>query len=65
MRQILSSRYNLAELAISAFDLGINPDEIKGDTLSSKAIALISYCERNSMTQALSDAIRAERKDLA
>lgn len=65
LRQILSSRYNLDELDILAFDLDINSDEIKGDTLSSKAIALISHCERNNLLQALSDAIRAERKDIA
>ena len=45
----MEAAYNLAELADLCFDLGINFENIAGDTLNSKVVNLIQYCERHNL----------------
>lgn len=46
LREQIIGRFDLAELKVVAFDLGLRWDELVGATLSEKAIALITYMER-------------------
>ena len=56
--KILTEKYNLEELQVLCFKLNIPLDEISGDTLSTKAIALITWTERHDRLKKLLDLVR-------
>jgi hypothetical protein len=45
--------FNLPELRNLAFDLGINHEELPGETLSDKGRELLAYCIRHGLLPAL------------
>ncbi len=65
LRRVLSEYFSLSDLETLSFDLGIDPDNLEGQTLSAKAMSLVQYCVRRSMTPRLIDAIRAQRPNVS
>lgn len=51
--QRLVTCYNLDELRTLAFDIGLNHEQISGDTINTYAMELLEYCERRGMLQYL------------
>lgn len=61
----ISQGFNLSELKGLCFDLGLDYENIPGETKESKARELVLYCDRRSMLPDLIAAIRKARPNLA
>lgn len=46
LRNRIATHFNIAEISLLCMDLGINVEELEGDTLSAKSQALVNYCLR-------------------
>lgn len=53
LRDQITACFNRSELRDLAYDLGINHEEIAGDTLSDQARELVAYCERLGLLKQL------------
>lgn len=53
LRQLLSDHFSVPELRALIFDLGIDHEEIAGDTKSEKIISLVSYAKRDNKLASL------------
>ena len=60
----LEDEFSLEEIRNLCFDLGLDPDNIPGNTKASKARELILYCERRGTVRQLGEAIRRARPEL-
>ncbi len=57
----IAKRFNLAELDSLCERLGTTVEEIKGETLSAKALELVRYCSRKGVVEKLVEALQQER----
>lgn len=64
LRQLLTERLNLEELRTACFDLGIDPDNLAGDSKSARVRELISYLERRRETARLYEWLHQNRPDI-
>jgi hypothetical protein len=48
IRHLIKTYFTLEEIDDLAFDTGINPGEIAGDTISEKAMSLVMYADGNN-----------------
>jgi nucleoside phosphorylase len=64
LRVALASAYNIAELKQLCFDLGVDWDEISGNTKSEKIVELVLYVRRRSKFDELVDMVNRERENL-
>jgi hypothetical protein len=46
LRDFMSKRFDMEELKVLVFDIGVNWDEVAGDWLSVKIASLIGYLQR-------------------
>jgi hypothetical protein len=53
LRQNIERYFNLDELNNLAFDLGINYENLSGQTLQAKSRELVNYCQRHNLLRAL------------
>ena len=60
----LEDEFSLEEIRDLCFDMGLDPDNIPGNTKASKARELIMYCERRGTVRQLGEAIRRARPGL-
>lgn len=56
--------YNLSEINVLAFNIGVDIEEIGGVSKSEKIIELIKYCKRRNVLDKLIDQINTERNNL-
>jgi tetratricopeptide (TPR) repeat protein len=63
LREFITAHYDLDELRTLCFDLGINFDELRGQTLSSKASALILHVGRGGELENLLAVLGQGRPD--
>jgi len=61
---VLDRFFDAGEIEEMAFRLGIDVDNLRGETKNEKARALIAYLERRKLTDDLIDLIRSERPNL-
>ena len=62
---MLSEQYSLDELEIIAADLGAVWDDLRGETISIKALSLVGWAERHALLYELMQAaIRRGGKDV-
>lgn len=61
IRNALRDRFSAEELRTLCFDLGINHEDLPGDTKPAKAQQLVEYVERRGQTDRLVAAIRSAR----
>jgi hypothetical protein len=59
--QLLTTKFDIEELRALSFDLGINYDDLRGDTKTAKALALVLHCERRDRIADLGQALYQER----
>ena len=64
LAHMLTSRFSLGELNGVCFDLGVNKDELSGQTLSERAQELVLLCERRKRIAALRAVMLSARDDL-
>ena len=64
LSHLLEQYFNLDELAALCFRLGINFENLPGQTLTNKVLALIRYCERHKRLPDLIQACRAQRPEV-
>lgn len=64
LRFALSEAFDKTELKTLVFDLGVDWDEIKGETKTEKIIELVNYLKRRSILNKLLDLVRQERPGL-
>lgn len=60
----MGTAYNIAEIKNLAFYLGIDFEDIAGNTKSEKIIELIRYCDRRKQLADLTNRINEERKNI-
>lgn len=60
----IKDAFNLSELHVLAFSIGIDMEEIGGSTKSERIIELINYCQRRNVLDKLIAQINKERGDL-
>lgn len=65
LRQILVDRLDAQELRTICFDLGVDYEDLSGETRSGKALALITYLTRRQALAQLLDWLRDNRPDIA
>jgi hypothetical protein len=58
---VLEDRFSLSEIDTLCFDLGIDAENVRGETKPEKARALIDYCARRKMLDKLVSAIKKIR----
>ncbi len=63
LRRNLEASFNLDELRGLCFELGINFENLRGDTLLAKTIELVSYCQRQRLLARLIEACLALRPE--
>lgn len=56
--------YNLSEMNVLAFNIGIDIEEIGGEVKSEKIVELIKYCKRRNLLDKLIAQINIERNNL-
>lgn len=61
LHQILSTHFSLDELRMLGFQLGVEYENLGGDTLNRKALELVMYMERNGRLPDLQAALKALR----
>ena len=61
IRNALRDRFSAEELRTLCFDLGVDYDDLPGDTKPAKAQQLVEYTERRGQTDRLVAAIRSAR----
>lgn len=61
LRKALVQYFDLEEIKTLCFDMGVDYDDFPGDTKSSKARSLITYCERRSLLDELQKSCQASR----
>ena len=61
---VLKGTYDMSELNVLAFKIGIDIDDIKGDIKSEKIVELIKYCNRKKITNKLIEQINADRNNI-
>jgi hypothetical protein len=64
LRNALGSRMNLSELKTLCFDLGLDYENLAGDTKTDKVVNLISYFENRQQLERLVKAVQALRSDI-
>lgn len=62
--RVAAAGYNVEELAALAFELGIDPEDVAGQTKSARARELVEYAARHSRLDALEAALRRQRPAL-
>ena len=61
LRRFIARAFSLEEMADLCFELGISPEEVPGQTASSRARELVTYCEHRARIPALIAAVEAAR----
>lgn len=61
MGKKIRSWFNLTEIRMMCFDLGVEYEDLPGNTLSEKASGLVDYCYRAGLMPQLIDYCRTER----
>jgi non-canonical purine NTP pyrophosphatase (RdgB/HAM1 family) len=61
LRELITRYFNKVELETLCFDLGIDKEDVQGNTKVELAQEVILYCERRSLTQTLLDLCRQQR----
>jgi hypothetical protein len=64
LQRNLEASFNLDELRGLCFDLGINFENLSGDTLRTKTIELVSYCQRRRLLSKLVAACSQLRSEI-
>jgi len=64
LREILSNHFSLDELQVLCFDLGIDSENLRGETKQARAVEIVTYCERHGRTNDLIAAVRRLRPNL-
>jgi len=65
LHRLLAKHYDLEELRTLAFNLGVDWDELGGETKSARARELIAYLQRRNRLGDLLAAIGTSRPDVA
>jgi hypothetical protein len=64
LREALLRHFNLDELRILCFDLGVDFEDIAGDTFASKTTELVVYFQRRGLLHKLVERVRESRPDI-
>ncbi len=64
IRELINGHFNEGELRSLVFDLGIDYDNLPGNTKDDKARELIRYCETRNMIGELLNGIKRERPEI-
>ena len=65
LRIILTSKFNQSELKNLCFDLGIDYDDLPGETKSDKARELIEYLDNRDQISRLIEVLKSRRPDIS
>jgi hypothetical protein len=65
LRIAMHKTYNRAELSILCRDLGINLEDLSGNTLETQLLDLIDHCHRHGMYDQLLERVREDRPHFA
>ncbi|MBE2223923.1 MAG: hypothetical protein IAF02_20450, partial [Anaerolineae bacterium] len=57
LRKTISQQFNLAEIRLLCADLGVDYENLSGDTRDEKALSLVEWAQRHGRLPALIDAI--------
>lgn len=57
----ISQHFNLEELRALCYELGINYENVRGETLEAKALGLVDYCARYGLIERLRDQCQVQR----
>ena len=60
----IKGAYDISELNVLAFNIGVDIDDIKGSGISEKIVELIKYCRRRKILYKLIEQINIERNNL-
>ena len=61
LKEALQTHFNLEELSIFAFDVGIPYEDLDGSGRSGKALALVQYAQRHGKFDQVVQAVKAKR----
>lgn len=64
MRDLLITHFSLEDLRLLSDDLGIDFEELRGETLSMKALSLVQYMRRRLRYDELTEMVREKRPSL-
>lgn len=64
LRCVISELYSKGELNVLAFDIGIDIENIPGDTKTEKVVELIKHCERVKKVSVLIDRVNEQRDNI-
>lgn len=58
---LIQQHFSLEELDQLIFELGLNPDDIPGDTITTRPFHLVAHCTRHHLTTRLRDLLHEKR----
>ncbi len=64
LERLISTHFNLSELRTLMFELGINFEDIEGDSISSKSVELMRYVRRNNKIPSLLEKLKSVRPNV-
>lgn len=59
--RFIESHYGLDEINIMAFDMGINYEQLSGDTIGERTREFVIHCERGGLISQMLDALKIRR----
>lgn len=62
--ELLARHFDVGEIDMLAWDLGLNADNIRGESRDERTRALMSYCERHNLVSALLERCRDLRPEI-
>jgi hypothetical protein len=61
LAKFIERSYGMDEINILAFDMGINYEQLSGDTIGERAREFVIHCERGGMIPQMLDALKLRR----
>jgi hypothetical protein len=61
LSRFIERSYGIDEINVIAFDIGINCEQISGDTIGERAREFVIHCERGGMIPQMLDALKLRR----
>jgi hypothetical protein len=65
LQHLLHKSFNLDELSVLAFRIGVTADDLRGETLAARVQELVLHCERRGMVNFLLEMCRNERPEVS
>ena len=65
LREIIARHFNLEELQLLCFDLGVDYENVTGQSKNNKALEIVTHCQRHNSINTLINLVKKLRPNIA